>query len=239
LVAADELILEDLIGYLQSYLIEQHSNDLKENFASLHQIVFEHDSFKLLHDFCATLAASQPEAIFKSNDFHSIKKSLLLSILKRDGLNMEEVEIFEHMIQWGIAQTSLPQELNQWQDEHFKTLENTLQECLHLIRFYHISSVDFYHKVKPFARILPGTLYEDLLHHYLVPGSHEKDMTARLLRTFDSKLLNSHNLSQINSWIKETPDFSGSRKYFEVVVTDLLLRIFIDYAITKVRQSLS
>ena len=120
LVAADEFILEDLIEYLQTYLIEQHSDDLKENFASLHQIVSQHDSFTKLHDFCAAFAAAQPEAIFKSNDFHSLKESLLLSILKRDDLAMNEIEIVEHVIQWLIAQTSLATELEQWQNVHFQ-----------------------------------------------------------------------------------------------------------------------
>ena len=202
LVAADELVLQDLIDYLQSYLIEQHPNDLKQNFASLHQIVFDHASFTKLHDFCATFAACNPESIFKSNDFYSLKEPLLLSILKRDDLDMKEVEIFEHVIQWGIAQSTLPKELEQWQDEHFQALQNTLQECLPLIRFYDISSVDFYHKVKPFSRILPGTLYEDLLHHYLVPGSHENDVKTKPVRRdikIDSKLLNYHCISKIDS----------------------------------------
>src|SRR6185369_15421821 len=213
-------MLEALIDYLQTYLIEQHSDELKENFASLYQIISEHDSFTKLHDFCATFAAGQPEAIFKSNDFHSLKESLLLSILKRDDLAMDEVEIFQHVIQWGIAQTSLPTELEQWQDQQFETLHNTLQECLSLIRFYHISSVDFYHKVKPFARILPGNLYENLLHHYLVPGSHTKDAAAKPIRGtgtgIDSRLLNFQQVSQIDSWIignEGTPKFSGLYEY--------------------------
>src|SRR6185369_9565309 len=106
----------------------------------------------------------------------------LISILKRDDLDMKEVEIFQHVVQWGIAQTSLAQEVEQWEDEHFENLKNTLQEFLPFIRFYHISSVDFYYKVKPFARILPGNLYENLLHYYLVPDSHENDVTAQPIR---------------------------------------------------------
>jgi len=127
---------------------------------------------------------------------------------------MKEAEIFENVIRWGIAQTTLSKELKQWQDEHFQTLQNTLQECLPLIRFYHISSVDFYHEVKPFSRILPANLYEDLLHHYLVRGSHDNDVTAQgIRRKIDSKLLNHHNLLQIDSWIKATPNFSGFPGY--------------------------
>src|SRR5207245_8479985 len=108
----------------------QHSGGLKENIASLYQIVFEHDSFKKLHEFCANICVANPEAIFRSKDFHTLKKPLLLSILKRDDLDMKEVEIFEHVIQWGIEQTSLLIDLEQWVEEHFQTLQNTLQEYL-------------------------------------------------------------------------------------------------------------
>ncbi|CAJ0759889.1 10063_t:CDS:2, partial [Entrophospora sp. SA101] len=45
-----------------------------------------------------------------------------------------------------------------------------LENFIPLIRFLHISSGDFYKKVKPFARILPIELYEDLLQYYLVPN---------------------------------------------------------------------
>src|SRR5438270_10623021 len=106
---------------------------------------------------------------------------------------------------------TLPKGIEPWKDDYFETLKNTLQEFLPLIRFYHISSVDFYHKVKPFARILPDNLYEDLLHHYLVPGSHENDVKTLPIRiagtNIDYKLLDAHNLSQIDSWIKGTPNF--------------------------------
>ncbi|KAG9297438.1 hypothetical protein G9A89_020839 [Geosiphon pyriformis] len=55
-----------------------------------------------------------------------------------------------------------------WTDQNYNAFKESIERLLLLIRFFHISSVDFYHKVKLFARILPGTLYEDLLHHYLV-----------------------------------------------------------------------
>src|SRR6185369_16755364 len=63
LVAADELVLDDLIEHLQTYLIEQHSNDLKE-----------HDYFKKLHNFCAPLniqveSFSYPQQIFFTFNF--------------------------------------------------------------------------------------------------------------------------------------------------------------------------
>ncbi|KAG9292093.1 hypothetical protein G9A89_017993 [Geosiphon pyriformis] len=60
-----------------------------------------------------------------------------------------------------------------WTDENFNTFKESIERLLPLIRFFNISSIDFYYKVKLFARILTKTLYKDLLHHYLVPGSHQ------------------------------------------------------------------
>ncbi|KAG9297876.1 hypothetical protein G9A89_000638 [Geosiphon pyriformis] len=126
LIAADELILKNLIDYLQDYLIENHTKELEKNFASLHKTSFTHDSFKKLQEFCFQIAATNSTLIFKSQDFTSLNKN---------DLKMDESEIWKKVVEWGVAKL-----------------------------------VDFYNKVKPFGRILPGTLYEDFLHHYLVLG---------------------------------------------------------------------
>ncbi|KAG9295682.1 hypothetical protein G9A89_003000 [Geosiphon pyriformis] len=202
LIAADELILKNLISYLEDYIIENHAQELKENFVSLHETSFSHDSFKKLQEFCAQIAATNPTIIFKSQDFTSLNKSFLSSILSQDDLKMEESEIWEKIVEWGVAKLGdniKVEEILNWTDENFDMFKESIKELLPLIRFFHISSVDFYHKVKPFGRILPGTLYEDLLQHYLVPGSHQKSVNAQ---PFRSKLLQFHNMRQLDHWIQ-------------------------------------
>nr|CAG8571906.1 6531_t:CDS:2 [Entrophospora candida] len=61
-------------------------------------------------------------------------------------------------------------DLTQWTYKEWELLSEKLENLIPLIRFLHISSGDFYKKVKPFARILPIELYEDLLQYYLVPN---------------------------------------------------------------------
>ncbi|KAG9295684.1 hypothetical protein G9A89_003002 [Geosiphon pyriformis] len=205
LVAADELILKNLIDYLEEYLIENHTKELEENFVSLHETSFTHDSFKKLQEFCAQIAATNPTIIFKSQDFTSLNKSFLSSILSQDDLKMEESEIWEKIVEWGVAKLGdniKVEEILNWTDENFDMFKESIKELLPLIRFFHISSVDFYHKVKPFGRILPGTLYEDLLQHYLVPGSHQKSVNAQSLRSINSKLLQLHNVKQLDHWLQ-------------------------------------
>jgi len=54
-------------------------------------------------------------------------------------------------------------------------MENTLQHCLPLIRFFSLSSEDFFQKVRPYKKLLKSQLYEDLLKSYLVPNSKPSD----------------------------------------------------------------
>ncbi|KAG9290980.1 hypothetical protein G9A89_000135 [Geosiphon pyriformis] len=179
LIAADELILKNLIDYLEEYLIENHTKELEENFASLHETSFTHDSFKKLQEFCSQIAATNPTLIFKSQDFTSLNKSFLSSILSRDDFKMDESEIWEKVVEWGVAKLGnniKPEEIVKWTDENFDIFKESIKELLPLIRFFHISSVDFYNKVKPFGRILPGTLYEDL---YILSSTGESSKIRR------------------------------------------------------------
>ncbi|KAG9288016.1 hypothetical protein G9A89_017611 [Geosiphon pyriformis] len=216
LVTADELILENIIDHLEDYLIEHRAKELKENFATLQKTSFLHDSFKKLQVFCTEIAANNPAIVFDSQDFTSLSEKALVSILTQDDLNIEESEIWEKIVEWGIAKLDnniQTKKVPYWTDENFNAFKESIERLLPLIRFFNISSVDFYHKVKPFARILPGTLYEDLLHHYLVPGSHQKSVDAQPLRfsrlNIDSNLLRSYNIKQLDHWIqgknKNTP----------------------------------
>ncbi|KAG9306458.1 hypothetical protein G9A89_003568 [Geosiphon pyriformis] len=137
LVAADELIMEDLISHLEDYLIKQHEEELKENFFTLRETSNRHESFK----------------------------NALASILCRDDLNLEEFQIWEKIIEWGVAKSGSnikAEEILNW----------TIEELLPLIRFFHILSFT--------------SLYSS--------GSHHKSVDAQPFRPIDSKLLELHNM---------------------------------------------
>ncbi|KAG9302967.1 hypothetical protein G9A89_022384 [Geosiphon pyriformis] len=185
LVTANELILENLIDLLEDYLIQHYAKELEKNFITLQNILFMHDSFKKLQEFCTEIAANNPAIVFNSQDFTSLSENVLSSILTRNDLNINESEIWEKIVEWGVAKLDNNIQMKNvlyWTDENFNAFKESIERLLPLIRFFNISSVDFYHKVKPFARILPGTLFEDLLHHYPVPGSHQKSVDAQPLR---------------------------------------------------------
>src|SRR6266498_4830256 len=61
LVAANELSLQELITYLQSFLIENKANWMEQNFDLIYQISFENDSFLKLQKYCTDLITKGPD----------------------------------------------------------------------------------------------------------------------------------------------------------------------------------
>ncbi|UZO00059.1 uncharacterized protein OCT59_001313 [Rhizophagus irregularis] len=55
LVAASVLNLQELIIYLQFYLIESKTNWMEQNFNLIYQTIFENDSFLELQNYCTDL----------------------------------------------------------------------------------------------------------------------------------------------------------------------------------------
>src|ERR1043165_7648150 len=145
---------------------------MEEHFIITQQFSSQSNNFLKLQQFCADFITKSPEKIFKSSYFTSLPEKTLIQIIKRDDLQMKEIEIWENILKWGLAQNStlLPDPEN-WSDDEFKMMENTLQHCLPLIRFFSVTSKDFFQKIHPYKKLLNPQLYEDLLESYLVPDS--------------------------------------------------------------------
>ncbi|RHZ48308.1 hypothetical protein Glove_553g8 [Diversispora epigaea] len=174
MIVANELEFEELSEKLGSYLkllVAENSTkrrlDLDEPSTD-----YLHDTIKLqskkiktttnncnelkgLNRFYNDIITKHPNLIFESEDFTSLQEAALISILENDNLQLEEIKIWDYVVKWGIAQNpTLPKNLEEWSKENFKTLKTTLQQCLPLIRYFHISEKDIWEKLKPFRKIL-------------------------------------------------------------------------------------
>src|ERR1041384_3554154 len=141
---------------------------MEQNFSLVYQTSFKHDSFSELQKFCTDLITDEPGKILKSLDFISIPEKSLVSIIQNDNLKMSEIQIWEHVLKWGLAQNpELPSDPTNFSKEDFNALKNTLQQCIPFIRFYNLTSKEFMDKVLPYKAILPKELYKDLLKSFL------------------------------------------------------------------------
>ncbi|CAB4442823.1 unnamed protein product [Rhizophagus irregularis] len=195
LVAGSELGLQELITYLQSFLIKTEASWMEQNFNLIYQTSFENDSFLELQKFCTNLITKKPNKIFKSPSFSSTPEKLLVSLIQSDNLQMNEIQVWEHVLKWGLAQSpELPSDPTNFSKEDFKTLKNNMRQCIPLIRFHNLSSEEFSNKVLPYRKILPkDLLYEDLLKYFMNPNNQSigesKPRMATKEINIDSKII--------------------------------------------------
>ncbi|UZO18477.1 uncharacterized protein OCT59_009790 [Rhizophagus irregularis] len=128
-----------------------------------------------------------------------------------DDLQMKEIEVWEYVLKWGLAQNpTLIPDLKTWSDDDFKTMKNTLQHCLPFVRFYCLSPKEFSQKVRPYQKLLNQQLYEDMLLFYLDPdsvSSHNIQLPRKIKinknieEVICSQIVNSGIISTISRWI--------------------------------------
>ncbi|RIB12754.1 hypothetical protein C2G38_2199825 [Gigaspora rosea] len=120
------------------------------------------------------------------------------------------------IILWGKVRTpDLPSNHGEWTDKNFKSLRNTLLNCLPHVRYFEISSKDVLMKIKPYYKILEKNVWEDILAKHLDPDMSItslilppcKKATVQLplcnvsIITPSSPIITIEHAAMISSWI--------------------------------------
>src|SRR5437763_9427066 len=135
-----------------------------------------------------------------------MEKSMLIAILKRDILGLDEINIWDHVIQWGIGQNKeLEKDISEWKEKDFKILKDILEDIIPLIRFSEIKSRDFSRKIMPFQRIFDEELYKEVLKYYL-DDEWQPRILLRKGPRIAKGLLNHKMKMLISNWIDEKND---------------------------------
>ena len=127
--------------------------------------------------------------------------------------------------------TLLPNPIT-WSDDDFKIMENTLQHCLPLIRFFSLSSENFSQKVRPYKKLLNRQLYDELLESYLNPINEPSDdillpRYRNIDETIDTEIVNLNIVSIISRWIDKVDiksKYAYARELYLPYKFKLLLR---------------
>ncbi|EXX52111.1 uncharacterized protein OCT59_021265 [Rhizophagus irregularis] len=229
MIAANELSLHELIPYLESFLIENKANWVEENFDLIYETSFENNSFSKLQKYCKDLVSKEPSKIFNSPNFSSIPENLLITLVQNNNLQMNEIQVWEHVIKWGLAQNpELPSDPISFSKNDFNILRNTLQQCISYIRFHNLGSREFLKEVKPYKKILPKKLYNDLLDYFL--DNDSKKPVPRIIeenkgihsKYIGSKIITFQHAELISKWIDklETKDKLTTLYEFKLLYHD-------------------
>ncbi|CAB4444548.1 unnamed protein product [Rhizophagus irregularis] len=198
LIAVDEFNIQTLVTCVQKHLIND-KEFLQENFMEILQMVYHNELFTDLLNYCL----EEIDMIFNSDKIINLEEPLLEFLLKRDDLNLDEIEIWDGLIKWGFAQgQGLNQDVSEWNKDHINIFKKVLNKFIPLIRFYGMSSEDYINKVKPYEEILSKELRENMIKFHLVPGyKSELDFLPR--RFIDSILINRRHIALFTNWIEK------------------------------------
>ncbi|GBB87519.1 hypothetical protein RclHR1_00140023 [Rhizophagus clarus] len=118
LIAVDELSIHSLISHIQEFLIEHQTEFLHQNPTEVLETVYQHETFTGLWDFCLENICKEPKILFNSENFSSLKAPLFELLLKRDDLNINEIEIWENLLKWCFAQqNNIQDDPTKWNKE--------------------------------------------------------------------------------------------------------------------------
>ncbi|CAG8715245.1 13968_t:CDS:2 [Funneliformis caledonium] len=169
---SDELGLTTLIQHILQYLIENQSFHLRRNPLKFLQTLSCHENeiFSSLKDYSIEIICEDPvKFLFNSPDFLLLDKSILISILIQDFLDVkDEVQIWNHVLKWGISQMPSSQfilkTINNWTREETDILKEILSDFIPLIRWLDISLNDVMNKVAPYSNILPKDFCREIFN---------------------------------------------------------------------------
>ncbi|RHZ87572.1 hypothetical protein Glove_33g132 [Diversispora epigaea] len=137
--------------------------------------------------FCNDIVVKYPNLIFDSSDFTSLQESALVSLLKRDDLQMKE-------------NSTLPIDLGDWTKENFLTLKTTLQHCLPHIRYFHFTNIEIYYRIRPYQKILDIQLWEDINQHIWIDCKTATYSTKSITCKFELILHGNRDLAPQKFW---------------------------------------
>ncbi|GBC41551.2 hypothetical protein GLOIN_2v1779084 [Rhizophagus irregularis DAOM 181602=DAOM 197198] len=225
LVAAAKFHLQELLDFLQKYLIENKAEVMEQQFELTYQTSLLSNSLAELQQFCTDYMAKSPEKIFKSLSLNSLPEKSLITLIKRDDLKMDEVKIWDYVLKWGLARNpTINSDPSNWSEDDLNTMKATLQNCFPFVRFFGLSSKDFLRQVRPYRKLLKDNLYEDILEYHLDP---EIETPNNILypRSDDlgSKLIGINIVSLVSSWI-DNNTVKNKREFYLPYEFRLLLR---------------
>ncbi|RGB34381.1 hypothetical protein C1646_815394 [Rhizophagus diaphanus] len=207
LVSADEMILTSLTSYIQKNFTTAQLSWLQDNCLEITQFAFQYPSFQALQNVCLETICDNPSILFKSSKYSSFESTILLGLLQRNELNIYEVELWEHIIKWGINQNpNVSKDPKSWSARDIKAVENSIKEYIPYIRFYNMTQSEFQRYVWPYKCLIPIEIYDSIMTHFLMPFKRVQRLIPRG-NGAQSRLINWDHLKYICGWIDQSNSY--------------------------------
>ncbi|CAG8694556.1 10186_t:CDS:2, partial [Cetraspora pellucida] len=166
--------------------------------------ILRREGLEKLQQICTDRLKKEPESILRSSDFVHLNEDVVVELLKQINIQMSEIEIWDYVLKWGVAQTRmLNDNFGRWSSKDFLILELSLHNCLPWIRFFHMPYREFSIKVMPFEKILPKKLVHDVQRYHFVQNSQPlcNTILPPRLGVCNSSIIKWCHMGLVASWI--------------------------------------
>ncbi|CAG8620439.1 4018_t:CDS:2 [Ambispora gerdemannii] len=214
LIASDEMIFDDLLEKVQTYLIEHEKLWLETMIIDVLNIIVPRPACFQLRNYCINeIVERDARLLFESPKFSLLEENVLLLLVGNDELNIKEIDIWKNLIRWGLDNINNISDRN---IDECKLLQQTLCKFLPLIRFFQISPNEFDRYVRPYEKILSEKLLEEYSQFRftgIIPITN-RIIEPRLppLR-IESKIIKPKHAALISSWINGKSEIGQSVPY--------------------------
>ncbi|CAJ0758325.1 24826_t:CDS:2, partial [Entrophospora sp. SA101] len=197
-----------------------------DKMAIVFQLAVKLKSCNKLQDHLLEIVSHNLSQYIESDDFLTLEHSTVEFILKCDGLNVQEVELWDFLINWGMANSSrlYDDDLDKWTIDDFEELHLQIKNLVCLIRFTAMERHEYSQNVFPYKKLLPKQLRKQLTLHFLGSGhqkTKEESLTPLSPRALppqpqiDSLYINNYAASLIESYIKYKENHNTKSCYME------------------------
>ncbi|GBB92942.1 hypothetical protein RclHR1_02090006 [Rhizophagus clarus] len=217
LTASDELLLEELVEYLQEHIIEEHKYRVQQN---LILVLNEFTRYERIRNYCLEYFCENSHLFIYTKNFLSLEKDALYSLLERNDLQIKEIDTWDCLIKWGIEQ--IPglnsddiSDISQLNDENINSLKDILDQFIPLIRFVEISNNDFLNKIQPYKKIIPNNIYEEFENFHREGILPKIMILPPRIGKFGSKIIKPKLMNIIVNWINRKDHYNINDPHYK------------------------
>ncbi|CAG8447793.1 5668_t:CDS:2 [Dentiscutata erythropus] len=169
LKAADILMMDAFVDYLEADLIRTEKSWVNEKSSEVLYVALQISRCKELVSLCNDAILRQPKTFVSSKEFLFMPHDYVVSLIERDILGLDEIDIFAAVIMWGINNTpgiSLADDFSTWTADNITTLQSNVIHLISQIRFFQMPPDDFMKKVGPLTRVFAPELYDQVVEYH-------------------------------------------------------------------------
>ena len=223
--------LDNLVVTVGGYLVNHQKEWIQHNIYAIRKCALSSSLLNELLNYCNNIMLSSPEVMFKPDNLMNLPKETLITLLKLDKLNMEEIDIWTSVIQWAINQVpGLVNKPDSWSYEDVTRVRAITSDCFQHIRFFNISSEDLQEKIVPYDELLTKELRRDIVSYHM--NKNYKPKSIILPPRKGQAIYNNSKTSEedrtpntnVNPGIEQTSDSSSMKSQLVSISTLIVLQ---------------